>query len=334
MHVTERHVRWGILSTANIAVEQVIPAIKRAKNAEVAAIASLSGKARSVAEKLDIPLVFDRYEDLLSDPSLDAVYIPLPNSLHKQWVIEAALHGKHVLCEKPAALSARETEEMTAVCEENNVLFMEAFMYQFHPQHQRVKEIIRSGEVGEVRLMRASFTFLLNDPAGNIRVNKELGGGSLYDVGCYCIHVTRNILESEPESVFVVGNFDPVYQVDLSAIAICEWENGLTTYFDCGMNMTQRHEYEVVGTRGVIHVPRAFRPDLNGGEGIIRVSDQAGNTREERLVGYQYVNQIEHFSLCVLTNRQPGYTPQQSYQNMRVIDACYHSMHTGQTVRV
>ncbi|HAQ06782.1 MAG TPA: gfo/Idh/MocA family oxidoreductase, partial [Bacillus bacterium] len=143
-----RKIKWGILSTANIALTQVIPAIQRSAKAEVEAIASSNGKAEVAAAKLNIPRAYETYEELLQDPNIDAVYIPLPNSLHRKWVLEAARHGKHVLCEKPAALNAEEMIEMDRYCKEQNVLFMEAFMYQFHPQHERVKEIIASGEIG------------------------------------------------------------------------------------------------------------------------------------------------------------------------------------------
>src|SRR5699024_125214 len=141
-------IRWGVLSTAKIAQKELIPAIKRAVNAEVTGIASSSEeKAKEVAQKFSIQKVYSSYEQLLDDPEIDAVYIPLPNHLHKEWVIKAANKGKHILCEKPAAVNAAEFEEMQAVCEEQDVIFMEAFMYHFHPQHERVKEIIASGEI-------------------------------------------------------------------------------------------------------------------------------------------------------------------------------------------
>ncbi|MFC3885475.1 Gfo/Idh/MocA family protein [Bacillus songklensis] len=318
-------VRWGILSTANIAQTMVIPAIHRSKNAEVIGIASRSIKAKEVASQLNIPKSYDTYEALLQDPDIDAVYIPLPNHLHKKWVIEAANHGKHVLCEKPAALNAEETIEMIKVCREKNVKFMEAFMYQFHPQHKRVREIIASGEIGEVKLMRSSFSFYLDQREENIRMNKEMGGGSIYDIGCYCIHAIRNVLGSEPSKIEVYGEIDPLYGVDMSAIAYLKLKNGVNAIFDCSFDMVLRQQYEIVGTEGQIFVPRSFRPDLNGGEGVIIVQRET-EERTEKIPGDIYVLEVEHFSEIILEDGQPFYSAENVIQNMRVIDACYQSI--------
>ncbi|BDG36090.1 hypothetical protein PcaKH15_19960 [Parageobacillus caldoxylosilyticus] len=175
----ERKVRWGIVSTVAIAKDVMIPAIHRADYAEVVAIASESGRADQVAQELGIPKAYDSYEKLLDDRDVDAVYIPLPNSMHAEWTIKAAKKKKHVLCEKPAALCEEDVRRMIEACEENGVLFMEAFMYQFHPQHERVKQRLASGEIGEVKYMRSHFSFYLQDRETNIRMNVELGGGEL-----------------------------------------------------------------------------------------------------------------------------------------------------------
>src|SRR5690625_2330163 len=184
-----KKIKWGIISTARIGITQLIPAIKRSTNAEVVAIATQSdiNKATLIAEQFQIEKVYNSYEKLLNDPNIDAVYIPLPNHLHKEWAIKAAQKGKHILCEKPAALTTEEVYEIKKACEENNVLFMEAFMYYFHPQHNRVKEIIDTGEIGEVTFMQAGFSFYLAEErrAHNIRMSGEKGGGSIYDIGCY-----------------------------------------------------------------------------------------------------------------------------------------------------
>ncbi|MED4204740.1 Gfo/Idh/MocA family oxidoreductase [Neobacillus mesonae] len=320
-----KKVKWGILSTADIAQTQVIPAILRANNAEIHGISSLSGKAKETALKFSIPNYYGSYEDMLQNQEIDAVYIPVPNHLHKKWVIEAARYGKHVLCEKPAALTVEETLEMVEVCKQNNVKFMEAFMYQFHPQHKRVQEIIESGEIGNLRFMRASFSFNLGDKQNNIRMKNEMGGGSIYDVGCYGIHAIRNLLKSEPEEIKVIANIDPQSGVDLSAVVYMKLENGLNAVFDCGMDMAFRHEYEIVGTKGRVVVPRAFRPDLNDGEGLLLIYSEQG-FRNEKIIADQYRNQIEHFSQAVLEDRLPSYSSENTIQNMRVIEACYQSI--------
>ncbi|RSD27049.1 Gfo/Idh/MocA family protein [Mesobacillus subterraneus] len=326
-----RKIKWGILSTANIAQTQVIPAIQRSAMAEVMAIASTSGKAEAAAAKLDIPKAYETYEELLQDPQIDAVYIPLPNSLHRKWVMEAARHGKHILCEKPAALTAEEMVEMDRYCREQNVIFMEAFMYQFHPQYERVREIIASGEIGEVKLMRSSFSFYMDDRDTNIRMDKSLGGGSLYDIGCYCIHAMRTVLEDEPVKIHVHGKLDPDSGVDVSAVAYLEFDQGIQGVFDCSFEAAFRQEYEVVGTKGRILVPRAFRPDVTGGTGLITV-EADGQQRTEEVAGDIYLLEVEHFSEAILDKNTLIYPPEKTIDNMRVIDACYASLEKKEEV--
>lgn len=317
-------IRWGILSTANIAKKALIPAMQRAENAEVVAIASGSGKAQEVADSLHIEKAYESYDALLDDPNVDAVYIPLPNHLHKEWVKKAAEKGKHVLCEKPAALNAEDTAELVEACRQTNVKFMEAFMYQFHPQHNRVKEIIASGEIGEVQLVRASFSFYMGNPEGNIRMDSTKGGGSIYDIGCYCIHSIRNVLGDEPEDIYVETEIDPDYQVDHSAYGIFKMKSGVRATFDCSFNIPMRSFYEVAGTKGVIKVPRAYRPDIHGDEGLVIV-DKGNEIREEKIVGDQYKLEVEHISQAILDDTEPTYTGEDTIQNMKVIEACYQS---------
>ena len=328
-----KKVRWGVLSTADIAQTQVIPAIIRSENAEVIGISSESGKAKDAATSFSIPKYYDSYEELLQDKEIESVYIPLPNHLHKTWAMEAARHGKHVLCEKPAGLTAAETKEMVDCCAENEVKFMEAFMYQFHPQHERVQEVITSGEIGEIKYMRASFSFFLEGREGNIRMKKDMGGGSLYDVGCYCIHAIRNVLHSEPIEVEAYAELDPKSGIDLTTIVYMKLENGLRVVFDCSFEMAFRQEYEVVGTKGRITVPGAFRPDANGDDGLIFIQSEQG-IRTERVAGDQYRLQIEHFSQAILGNSQPSYLAENTIQNMRVLDAVYESIERKHAVKI
>lgn len=329
-------VNWGILSTAGIAQKQLIPAFKRAMNAEVAAVASSSGmeKAKEVADKFSIEKAYDSYEKLLDDPAIDAVYIPLPNHLHKQWTIAAAKKGKHILCEKPAAVNVAEFQEIKAVCTEHQVIFMEAFMYQFHPQHERVRQIMKSGEIGKVTYVRAAHTFYMKDQEDNVRMKYQAGGGSLYDIGCYAIHVIRNVLRAEPESVQVQAVKEATRQIDTDVFAYLTFPNGIRATFDSSFSLTDRNEYEVVGTKGRILIPRAFRPDKNGGDGLVIVEKQ-GVTRTETLNSDQYRDQVEHISRAILNGNQMS---EQDYENtlgnMRVIDACVESMETGECVNL
>ena len=333
-----KKVRWGVLSTAGIAQKEQIPAFLRSSNAVVTAIATGSGieKAIEVAKRFSIEKTYDSYEKLLDDPDIDAVYIPLPNHLHKKWVIEAARKGKHILCEKPAAINAEEVREMENACKENDVLFMEAFMYYFHPQHERVKEIIDAGEIGEVSYMQAGFSFYLDEDrrANSIKMSDETGGGSIYDVGCYAIHSLRNILGAEPETVHVHAVTDPKFRIDTDAVGYLTFPNGVRATFDCSFNLAMRNEYKVFGTKGSITLPRAYRPDNNGGDGLI-IIETNGMSRTETITSDQYRNQIEHLSQAILDGEDHvNHDFVNTYNNMRVIDACMESIKTGNQVKL
>jgi predicted dehydrogenase len=324
-----KNIRWGVLSTANIAQQQLIPAISRASNAELVAISSRGSQVHPVASKLGITKAYESYEELLNDSEIEAVYIPLPNHLHKEWVFKAAKQGKHILCEKPVALTAREAEEMVEVCRENNVKFMEAFMYQLHPQHQRVKEIISSGEIGDIKLIKSSHSFYLQSRVDKFRMDKARGGGALYDVGCYSIHVIRYLLDSEPVSVQCFAELDPETGVDTSTFGYLNMGRNVRAIFDCSFDMTGRNEYEVIGTKGTIKVPFAFRPDNNGGVGKV-ITQVANMVREESVYGDLYRLEVEHFSDVIQTNGDPEITGISTINNMRVIEACYQSIQTGE----
>lgn len=318
-------IRWGVLSTANIGRTQVIPAIFRAENAEMSAISSRGDRVYAAARELGIPKAYESYEALLDDPEIDAVYIPLPNNLHKEWVIKAAEKGKHVLCEKPAALSAQEAKEMIEACEANGVKFMEAFMYQLHPQHARVKEIIASGEIGEVKLIKSSHSFYLNNREGDIRMDKTMGGGSIYDVGSYCVQVIRHLTDSEPVKVQAIAELDEATGIDLTSTVYMKMDNGVKAMFDCSFDMINRNEYEVIGTEGKIKVPFAFRPDINGGIGKVIIQNN-GMTREEKIYGDIYRMEIEQFSRAILDGGEPAITTESTLKNMAVLDKCYESI--------
>ncbi|MCM3399532.1 Gfo/Idh/MocA family oxidoreductase [Oceanobacillus profundus] len=324
----KKGVHWGILSTAKIAQDQMLPAFMKAEKATVKAIASSNERVNDVSEKFGIQKVYSTYEELLDDPEIDAVYIPLPNKYHCEWVEKAAKKGKHILCEKPAALTVTETQKMIDICKENNVIFLEGFMYQFHPQHERVKEIIASGEIGEVKTMRASFSFLLEELDGNIRTNPTLGGGSLYDVGCYCLHSIGNILDLEVEKIFASCKMHPEFNVDLSIEGIIKLNNNVTALFDASMERTSRQYYELIGTNGTIEVPRAYLPNLYDGEGIINVSTN-GKVRKEKIVGNQYALQIEHFSKWVLEKSFTHKYSKRTIENMQSIEICFQSIQAG-----
>ncbi|WP_407271069.1 Gfo/Idh/MocA family protein [Radiobacillus sp. PE A8.2] len=323
---------WGIMSTAGIGQTQVIPAIQRSNNGIVQAIASRGDKAREVATALNIPKAYSSYEQLLDDPEIQAVYIPLPNSLHKEWVIKAAESGKHVLCEKPAALNPDELVEMIQACRNNQVIFMEAFMYQFHPQHGKVKELIESGAVGDVSFMRASFSYFMQDRDTNIRMNRELGGGSLYDIGCYSLHSICNILNMKPTNIFASAKVDPRNQVDTNVAGTLSFNNGVQASFDCSFDLTSRNSYQVVGSKGSIEVNGAFRPDQNENEeGRITVQTEDG-MEEFFIQADQYKLQVENFASAIFEGKQPSYTNEMMLDHALVVDACLKSIDTRESV--
>ncbi|TKD70959.1 Gfo/Idh/MocA family protein [Pseudalkalibacillus hwajinpoensis] len=330
----ELELRFGIMGTANIARKAVIPAITNSDHAKVVSVASGSGRAKEFAEEMGIKRFHDSYEAMLEDDSIDAVYIPLPNTLHKKWTIEAARKGKHVLCEKPAAITVEDAMEMVQACEDNGVTFMEAFMYQFHPQHNVVRDVIASGEIGDVKHMRSTFSFFLGDRPENIRLNRELGGGSIWDVGCYCIHSSRHILGNEPTKVYVEGNVPAEVGVDMSAAGILTFANGVTASFDCSFERQMSNMYEVLGTKGSIKVPYAYRPDAPGASGIVQVTTSEGEVREETVNGEQYTLMIDHFAQCIATGETPSYSGEATVNNLKAIEACYRSLDNNSPIEM
>ncbi|MCA1011783.1 Gfo/Idh/MocA family protein [Halobacillus halophilus] len=299
--------KWGIMSAANIAKKMVIPAIQRAENAEIEAIASLSGNAEETAASFDIPKTYDTYEGLLADEEVEAVYIPLPNHLHKEWTIKAARAGKHVLCEKPAALSRADVEDMIEACNENGVYFLEAFMYQFHPQHQRVKELIQEGHIGDVRLIKPTFSFNLDPSSYNIRLDADKGGGALWDLGCYGVHSALNLVNEQVKDWNVSSSIHPTYHVDTTTLAALTLENDVKVSIECSFDVLFRDEYQVVGTEGMIHVHHAYRPDAKEHLGKITLTKVNGEKLVYHETGDQYRLQVETFMNAI--NNQESLQP-------------------------
>ncbi|MBQ0138322.1 MAG: Gfo/Idh/MocA family oxidoreductase [Kurthia sp.] len=302
-----KKVKWGILSTANIALTQLVPAIERAINAEVVAIASRGPKVHAIADELKIERAYESYEELLADEDIEVIYIPLPNNLHKEWAMKAATAGKNVLCEKPVVLAQQDLEEIIQHFEKHGKLFMEAFMYQFHPQHQRVKDIVASGEIGDVKLYKSSHSFYFENSEGDIRMDKEKGGGALWDVGCYSLHALQYHLGADVEQMTFRAKYDEATGVDVSAYGIIEYKNDVTAVIDCSFDMVGRNTYEIVGTKGSIQVKNAFRPDTFGGDAQVIITTGM-QERTEYIQGDIYKLEVEYFSNLV---RQGGSLHQQ-----------------------
>ncbi len=318
-------VRWGILSTANIGRKTVTPALQAARNGTVVAVASRdAARAQTYADSLGIETAYGNYEALLADPNIDAVYIPLPNSLHKPWTIRALEVGKHVLCEKPLGLNAQECLDMHAAAEENGRILMEAFMYRFHPRVKRVLELLQSRTLGDLRLVRAGFTFTVANPE-NIRLQPELGGGALMDVGCYCVNVGRTLLGSEPvqAQAFAVWSEG----VDKSLVGVLRFEGGVFLQFHCALDTARQEFVEVVGSEGRARLESAFLP---GTEDAAIALTKGGERREETIPGaHQYRLMGEHFADCVLQGRQPRYGALEAAANLAALEALYKSAREG-----
>jgi len=315
-----------VLSTANIGRFAVIPAIQQSANGELVAVASRNlNKARDFARELGIPQSYGSYDALVSADDIDAVYIPLPNSMHAEWTIKATEKGKHVLCEKPLAMNADECTKMETAASQNDVKLMEAFMYRFHPRTERAFELARNRVVGENRFIHSEFTIRITD-IDNIRLQTALGGGALMDVGCYCVNASRMIAAEEPFEVQAYANWGPT-GVDQQMSANLRFTSGLLAQFDCALTLSHRESYQIVGSEGVLDLPVAFVPGTN--ETIIR-QEQGGKETLHRFAGDdEYRLMVEHFSKCVLTDQQPRYSPADGSANMRVIDALYRSARNG-----
>jgi D-xylose 1-dehydrogenase (NADP+, D-xylono-1,5-lactone-forming) len=326
-------IRWGILGCARIAERALIPAFHEAKNAELFGIAARDkARAAAWAAKFKIPKFYGNYEELLQDPDIQAVYIPLPNHLHAEWTINAARAGKHILCEKPLALSASEVESMFAAARASSVQVLEAFMYRFHPQFDKTLALVRSGTIGDIRAVHATFSFVLSGPKDDYRRNAGMGGGALYDVGCYVINASRTIIGAEPETVFAKARLEPETGIDLATSLLLEFPDDRHALLDCAFDAQFQSRVEVAGSRGRITLSRAF----SAKHFDVEVQITKGNNIETHLVPArnQYTRMVEHFGEAVLGLRPVLFGESDALGNARVIDAAFASLATGRCVAI
>ncbi|MGA9160154.1 MAG: Gfo/Idh/MocA family oxidoreductase [Actinomycetota bacterium] len=320
-------VRWGVLSTARIGVDKVIPATQRAARCEVVAIASREmGRAESAASALGIERAYGSYDDLLADPEIDAVYNPLPNDLHAPWTIAAAEAGKHVLCEKPLAMNAAEAERMIAACEAAGVLLMEAFMYRLHPTWEAVRELVASGRIGELRAIQSWFSYLNDDPT-DIRNIPASGGGALYDIGCYPVNLSRMLFGAEPMRILGSVTRDPVMGIDVLTSAILDFPAGVAS-FTCSTRAEPDQRVNVYGTSGRISVEIPFNvpPDLPTRVFVTAGGDPPVRPDTEVLTfepADEYAIQAERFAASVLDGVPVPILPSDAVANLRVIEELF-----------
>jgi predicted dehydrogenase len=316
--------RWGIISTAKIGVDHVIPAIQKAGNSEVVAIASRSGEvAGAVAKSLGIGRSYGSYQALLADAEIDAVYVPLPNHMHKEWTIAALRAGKHVLCEKPLALSAADAQEMVDVAATEGRALMEAFMYRHHPSWLEIERLLASGAIGDVRSIDCVFSFYNDDPQ-NIRNKVETGGGAVMDIGCYPINVSRWLFGGEPVDVVARVRRDPSSGVDIVTSAILDFGGRYCT-FVVSTRAEPSQEVHILGERGRIQVDIPFNipPDRPSHIRLIQGGDPPANPHTERIEfapADPYTAEAEAFAAAVLAGMPTPVPADDGVANMAVIE--------------
>jgi predicted dehydrogenase len=321
-------VRWGVLSTANIGTEKVLPAMQLGQYCEIAGIASRDlAKAEAAATTLGIPKAYGSYEELLADPTIEAVYIPLPNHLHVPWSIKALEAGKHVLCEKPIALTAAEAQKLVHAARQHpQQKVMEAFMYRHHPQWQRARQLVLDGGVGELRTIQTFFSYH-NVDAANIRNQAEIGGGGLMDIGCYCISLSRFVFAAEPQRVCGIVELDPQFGVDRLASALMDFGRGTST-FTCSTQLVPYQRVNIFGTEGRVEIEIPFNapPDLP-----CRMWHQRGDEIDEIVLDIcdQYTIQGDLFSQAILNDTDVPTPIEDAVANMQVIEAIVRSAKTS-----
>ena len=318
--------RWGILSTADIGMAKVIPAIQRAEGCEVVAIASRTlERAAAAAARLGIPRAHGSYQELLADDEVDAVYIPLPNDGHAEWTIKAAAAGKHVLCEKPLALSSTQAGEMARACASAGVKLAEAFMYRHHPSWVETVRLVKEGAIGRLQAVQSFFSYYNDDPA-NIRNRVEHGGGAIMDIGCYCINLSRMLFAAEPTRIEAVVRRDPEMGVDIVSSVVLEFPGGGQSSFACSIRAEPYQRVHIFGTTGRIEIEIPFNipPDRETRVFITSGGDppEAPATRTLTFPpADQYSIQASLFARAVLEDTPVPVPVEDAIANLKVIEA-------------
>ena len=333
----KKRIRWGVLSTASIGVRKVLPGMQRGAHSTVVAIASRDlGKAREVAGKLEIPSAYGSYEELLADPEVDAVYIPLPNQLHVPWTIKAAEAGKHVLCEKPLSLTVAEAESLLRMRERTRVKIGEAFMVRSHPQWLRMRALIDQGRIGQLRAVMGCFSYF-NVDQRNIRNQVECGGGALYDIGCYCVQASRYAFGAEPVRVVGAVDRDPHTKIDRLTSAILEFPGG-QAIFVSSTQMVPHQRLQFLGSKGRIEMEIPFNaPNDRPTRIFVDSSGElfgSGIVTEEFATCDQYTLQGDDFSRAILEDSEVPVPLEEAIRNMRVIEAIFRSASGGAWERI
>jgi predicted dehydrogenase len=313
-----------------------MPAFRASQTADLQAIASRTlDKARDAAAADHIPVAYGSYEELLADPQIDAVYIPLPNHLHDEWARKAADAGKHIICEKPLTCDAKSAAALVAYCRAKNVRLMDGFMWPHHPRTRKLQQFIESGAIGDVTKVVAAFTFHLTGlPPANIRMQSKCGGGGLLDVGCYTTYAIRWWMGAEPVKVWARATYSN--DVDVAMAGVLTFADGRTAEFDCGFTSPLRTWVEIVGNDAVVRVPNMWIPDDRAVFEVIRQRGDFGHTVEviETPGENQMVHMLDDFAAAVHERREPYPNPDEAIKTLRVLDALAKSAREGREVEV
>ncbi|PSQ66831.1 MAG: glucose-fructose oxidoreductase [Halobacteriales archaeon SW_9_67_24] len=323
--------RFGVLGTANIGQVAVCPAIRESEH-EVLAVASRDEeRARAFADECDIPRAYGSYEALLADDDIEAVYNPLPNARHAEWTKRAADAGRHVLCEKPLTVDASEARELGDYCDERGVTLMEAFMYRYHPRTERAVEVVRE-ELDDIRFVKSSFQFPLPHRAGDIRLDPDLAGGSLMDVGCYAVTAARLFL-GEPDRAYASVTDSRDCGVDTQLTGLLEYSDGATAEVSCSFDTQDTQFYRVEAENGWLEADPAFVP-RDGDQATLRYAVDGREVTERFSEVDQYRRQVEHFVGCIHDDRRPRTDAHEAERMMAVIDALAESADRGTPIDV
>lgn len=316
-------VRWGVLSAANIGVKAVSPALVASRNGRLVGVGSRDTQRATDLYAFAPVHVYSDYESIIHSDNIDAIYNPLPNSLHAEWTMKALEAGKHVLCEKPMAVTRQEGATMVDAARANNVLLMEAFMYRFHPQIVWALQQVRAGAVGSVRLVRASFAFDVRSRPENIRLNPELAGGSLMDVGCYTVNICRAVYGQPPQVVAARVHADKVGGVDMAMNAVLDFGDGCFGLIDSSLELPTRQMVEIIGEAGTITVPVPFTPGKSETTVFLTKGGQMSEQHFDSIDQYQL--EVEHFANCILNRQEPNLRLSETLENLSTIEAIYES---------
>ena len=328
-------VRYGLLSTAQIGLNAHLPASYDSKNSEIVSVSSrTAAKAEAAAKKHNIDRWYGSYEEQLADPNMDAVVNSLPNGMHAEWTIKAAEAGKHILCEKPLAVSAEECQRMIDAANANNVVLVEAFTHRWNPHMRMARKLIAEGAIGDIQTIDSALCFNIAEPDGNVRFSQELAGGALWDAGCYAVYATRFVMSAEPVQVRGMSHDSGDWGIDTTFSGSMKFANGAIGNITTNMEQPFRCYITIDGSKGRIEIPGMFD---DSGPIIVKSGDGRNGEKTEIIstpAPYRFVVQFDEFSECVLTGKEPDYPAEDGLRNTAVVEALYKSANSGSAVNL